>query len=114
MLNKNSEIIALLESAKDSMIDFMPHASYTQSDVEKCMQILNAYLEKMESCNSKAEGMALVKQTVLALNDLNESLEHELIETDQREDICEIIILASHLKGINDRDDDITEDWRDW
>lgn len=58
--------------------------------------------------------MKIVKKTVLALNALNEKCEYELIETEQREDIAEIIILAGYLKGFNDRDDDITEEWREW
>jgi len=28
--------------------------------------------------------------------------------------IAEIIILAGYLKGYNSKNEDITEDWRDW
>jgi len=37
-----------------------------------------------------------------------------MIETEQREDLAEIIILAGNLKGFNSKDEDITEEWRDW
>ena len=36
--------------------------------------------------------MECVKETVLKLNSLNEKTDFELIETDQREQICELII----------------------
>ena len=58
--------------------------------------------------------MKVVEKTVLALNELNEPCDEELIETGQREDIAEIIILAGNLTGYNSLDEDITEEWREW
>lgn len=78
------------------------------------MDLISDYLQAVENANSKDEAMIIVKKTVLALNDLNEKCEYELIATDQREDIAEIIILAGKLKGFNSRDEDITEEWREW
>ena len=57
--------------------------------------------------------MATVKDTILALNALNETCEHSLIETDQREEICDLIIKAALSVGVGNGDD-ITEEWRDW
>ena len=37
-----------------------------------------------------------------------------LIETDQREDICDYLIKAGALLGLNEHDEDITEQWRQW
>jgi hypothetical protein len=68
----------------------------------------------MGGAASKDEGMAIVQKTVLSLNKLNESTGESLIETDQREDIANIIILAGSLKGFNERREDITETWREW
>lgn len=48
------------------------------------------------------------------LSHFNKQCGEVLIETSQREDICEIIIMASHLKGYNDMSEDITEEWREW
>jgi hypothetical protein len=48
------------------------------------------------------------------LNDLNAGCDHNLIETDQREDIAEIIIIAGNDKGYNELTEDITEEWREW
>ena len=58
--------------------------------------------------------MKVVEKTVLALNELNEPCDKELIETGQREDIAEIIILAGNLTGYNSLDEDITGEWREW
>lgn len=113
-ISANPEIKAIIERLKSSMVNYMPHASYTQSDVEICLQIMLNFLEEMDQSASKEAGIKIVEKTVMSLNELNEKLNHELIETDQREDIAEIIIFAGHLKGYNGRDEDITEEWREW
>ncbi|MEM6805372.1 MAG: hypothetical protein AAF696_28500 [Bacteroidota bacterium] len=114
--SEHPSIKEILPRLKEGMIDFIVpgDTGYTEKEVDTCLQMLAVYLQAMEASSSKEEGMKIVEQTVLALNDLNEKCEHELIETEQREDIAEIIILAGSLKGYNDVDDDITEDWRDW
>ena len=48
-----------------------------------------------------------------ALNHLAERCD-SLIETDQREQICELMIQAAHSVGVGDGQTDITEDWREW
>ena len=115
-LLEHVEIKEIKERLESGMLDYMTTgmAGYTKSDVEKCMKIISDYLMDMGHAASKDEGMAIVKETVLSLNKLNESSEESLIETDQREDIAEIIILAGSLKGFNEREDDITEAWREW
>jgi hypothetical protein len=114
-LKENQEIKRIIEGLEEGMIDYISEdTSYTKKDVAKCMQILNQYLESIAVTKTKDEGMAVVEKTVLELNELNEACEHELIETGQREDICEIIIIAGNLLGYNDMDDDITEEWREW
>lgn len=115
-LKENAEIIKTSESLKTGMIEYIEpgETEYTESDVEKCMTLINNFLDELSKSESKENGMISVKNVVLGLNDLNEKCEHELIETDQREQIADIIILAGHLKGYNDRNEDITEDWREW
>lgn len=51
---------------------------------------------------------------MLALNDLNEELDYALIETVEREAICELIQTAAVDCGLQDVPDDVTEDWREW
>jgi len=113
-MTDNQEIKDLCKSLEDSMLDYMEHASYTKSDVDECMTIVKTYLDKMNGLSSRDEGMKLVETTVKAINQLNERCDHEMIETDQREDLAEIIIVAANLKGFNPDGEDITEEWREW
>ena len=113
-LTDDATIKQTLERLASDMIHFMDHASYTRPDVDHCIRILEDYLANIEASDSKESGMQAVENAVVALNELNARLDYELIETEQREDIAEIIILAGHLKGYNGRDEDITEDWREW
>ena len=98
------------------MIDYMSeaHSAYTERDVNACEGILNVYRLEMSKSNSKNEGIEVVKATVLQLNKLNEKCDGTLIETGEREQIAEIIILAGNQKGYNGADEDITEPWREW
>lgn len=115
-LIENEEIKIISGRLKESMINFIEpgETSYTEKDVETCMNLIDISLNELANTNSKEEGMKIVEKTVLALNELNKNCDEELIETDQREDIAEIIILAGNLKGYNSLDEDITEEWREW
>jgi hypothetical protein len=115
-LKENSHIDKTCKSLKRGMIDFIElgETEYTIADVEKCMSLLDTFLEEIERTDSRESGLLCVKKTVLAINDLNENCEYELVETEQREQIADIIIFAGHLKGYNHREEDITEEWREW
>ncbi len=110
---KIQEIICKLEN---DMIDYMSfgQVSYKRKDVKKCIRILNKYLKNIEKTSNKEEGMQVVKSTVLDLNELNAKCDSELIETMERENICEILNLAWNEKGYISLTDDITEKWREW
>jgi len=112
----NEKIKSLSTDLESGMIEFMKlgETAYSQSDVEACMKIVAHYLDELDKTASNDDAMKLVETTVMALNQLNEKCDHEMIETDQREDLAEIIIHAAHLKGFNEEEDDITEDWREW
>jgi hypothetical protein len=113
---KNPSIEAQIASLRKSMTDYMKfaHPSYTEKDIEKCMQILTEYNIEMVNSKSKEDGMQIVKITVLKLNELNKNSGWELIETEEREAIAAIIIAVGHNKGYNSMDEDITEEWREW
>ncbi|WP_147420898.1 hypothetical protein [Sphingobacterium siyangense] len=87
---------------------------YVQDDIDLCIATLSDYVVKVLDTKSKDEGMKLVKATVLKLNELNEKCDYSLIETNEREQIAQIIILAGHEKNYNAIDEDITEEWREW
>ena len=115
-LKDNPSFEKQISLLKKSMIEYMETAdpSYSKNDVEECEKILNNYLSDMSNSKSKDEGMKIVKNTVEKLNQLNEKCNFELIETSEREQIVDVIILASSKKGYNRLEDDITENWRKW
>lgn len=115
-LKENKEIKKTYESLSIGMTAFIQpsETEYTKSDVEKCMSLIDNFLNEISKSDSKEVGILSAKKVVFELNELNEKCEYELIETEQREQIVDIIILAGHLKGYNGRNEDITEEWREW
>ena len=115
-LNENIEISKILENLKFGMMEYIctNSSSYTKNDVDMCISILENYLSEISVSRSKQEGKSIISKTVLSLNELNEKCDSELIETNERELICEVIILGGNLKGYNTKDEDITEEFREW
>ncbi|CAL2086015.1 hypothetical protein T190611E02C_20545 [Tenacibaculum sp. 190524A05c] len=115
-LKENKEIREILENVKIGMVEYIEpgETEYTESDVEKCISLMDNFLSEIFNSDSRENGMQSVKKVVIELNKLNEACEYELIETDQREQLAEIIIIAGSLKGYNDKNEDITEEWREW
>jgi len=115
-LKENADINRICNSVRDGMIEYMEpgETTYTVAHVDMCMKIIDDFLVAISASESRKNGMPHVKKAVLALNELNEACDHELIETDQREQLADIIILAGYLKGYNKRTEDTTEDWREW
>lgn len=92
-------------------------AGYTQDHIDQCMSLLDTFLATLK--NVPPEGktefiMAAVKHLVLGLNAVNESCDGAMIETDQREQLCEIIITAAKDAGLESDEYDVTEEWREW
>ncbi|MEN8816898.1 MAG: hypothetical protein ABF274_08530 [Nonlabens sp.] len=115
-LKENAEIKRSLKNLEKGMMEYMEpgETAYTGTDVTKCMTLMHNFLDKMSKSDFNEDDSKKVKDIVLSLNELNEKCDHELIETDQREQLADIIILAGYLKGNNGRNEDITEEWRDW
>jgi hypothetical protein len=103
----------------DGMTEYMTEADdpgYTDADIKKCAGILSEFIDSLQKLGTSAAEPAIlncVKQTVLSLNTLNDSGGGGLIETDQREDLCEYILFAAKQSGLK-QDDDVTEEWREW
>ncbi|MBV8327824.1 hypothetical protein [Chryseobacterium sp.] len=112
----NQHIDFLILDLKKNMEDYMNDAdpSYTQADIDECASILIDYAINMLATKSKEDGMEIVKSTVLKLNTLNEKCDYSLIETNEREQIAEIIILTGSELGYNTVNEDVTEEWREW
>ena len=101
------------------MLDFIEgedenETDYTAEDVALCITSL---LEFMSSMASEAQTLESskehVKTVVLSLNSLNHQCGDCLIETEQREDICQFIqkvISAANIEFVGD----VTKEWREW
>lgn len=89
---------------------------YSRRDVKRCEKLIFRYLKALGSMKSPSndEIMEKVRELVLALNDLNESTDYSLLETEEREALWEIIQTSAVAAGLTDAPGDITEEWREW
>lgn len=105
-------------AADENDPDYEPDfdAGYTAEHVARCGKIIDQYLKQLETANADPQAiMNAVKTAVLDLNTLNESCEHCLIETEQREQLYELISMAAGDTGLEiDEAQDLTEEWREW
>jgi hypothetical protein len=102
----------------EGMTDYIADGddSYTKADIKKCDKILQQFMTRLGKLGASATEVAIldcVKQVVVDLNALNSSVDGCLIETDQREDLCEYILFAAKQSGLK-QDGDVTEEWREW
>ncbi len=88
---------------------------YTQADIDTCCKIIDAYVQSVQDIEHSNQATILdaIQTTVSSLNELNDTCDGCLIETDQREDLCELILTSAKNAGL-ETDDDVTEQWRDW
>lgn len=115
-LADNEELLGIKAELIEGMTSFIEDGDgdYSNEEIEKCDAIIVQFLISADGAKNKVDFMDQVKKSVLSLNELNASAGESLIETDQREQICEIVIKAGALKGYNKEDEDITEEWREW
>lgn len=89
-------------------------AGYTVKDIQSFGSIIREFLKEVEQCGKvKNKILCITKETVLKLNQLNDSCAGMLIETEQREDIVSLILEAIGVAGVEVADD-ITLEWREW
>ena len=103
---------SILEGMRDYVAD-MEEPYYPLEKVEECGRIIDEFLAAMAGARGEPAILAVVKKTVLALNELNDECGGSLIETGQREDLCDLIERAANQAGLA-TDEDITEQWREW
>ena len=107
----------LIKNIVIGMLDFIEDeddADYNESDVAKCKASLEVFVEKLSSNGIENEdAFSAIETLVISLNKLNESCDECLIETDQREEICELIFMALSQANIP-FEGDPTEEWREW
>lgn len=107
---------ALKDSILDGMRGFvadMDEPYYPLEKVDECGRIIDDFLAAMSAARGEAAILTQVEKTVLALNTLNDECDGSLIETDQREELCELIQGAANAAGL-EASEDITEPWREW
>ena len=105
------------EGVDDGDADEEFDAGYTEADIQKCDTILQEFVAHMQELGGTAtepEILACVKDVVVKLNGLNEQTDGHLIETDQREVLCEYILTAAEMSGLETDGEDVTEEWREW
>ena len=95
---------------EDTQGDF----DYTQENVDECSEILDGFIDGLSLVQNSDGIMQCVEAVVKRLNELNAKCNKMLIETAQRENLCEFIQLAAGFVGLEHTKDDITEEWREW
>jgi hypothetical protein len=127
------DILRLRKAALDSMVSYMKYgaaesesdpdfdpafdAGYMQADIDRCARIVDGFLASLEDLPKGKRNesiLKVVKAAVLKLNRLNARCDGVLIETYQREQLCELIISAARRGGLESDVYDITEQWRAW
>jgi len=110
-----SEILDGMRSYMEEVAEDGSDAGYTAQDIDDCEGIIDRFLAAIaHAAGDNARASGAVKDAVLALNALNARCGHSLIETDQREGLCELIIRVAATAGVGSGQDDITEEWREW
>ena len=114
----DESLLAVRAQLLDGMVSYMrevPSCGYTQEDIDDCASILDKCLGSLASgaVSTQAGIRNAVKEAVLDLNALNKKCDGGLIETDQREHICHLLLASARGAGL-DTKDDITFEWRDW
>lgn len=129
---ETNDYVELKHEILDGMRSFMEDvaqdgadAGYGAAEIDECERILEGFLASLRNAVGDGERVpsraildraarAAVEHTVRALNALNARCRYNLIETDQREGLCDLIRSAlaeiGALRGVEDP----TEPWREW
>ncbi len=91
---------------------------YTPENCDKGEKILSNLIQKLEQNKGldNDDKVSLIKYSVIEFNQLNDSLDGCFIETGEREELCEIFDNIADAVGINiqEYEDGIASEWRDW
>lgn len=88
---------------------------FNPENIESTNKVLDAYINNLIKLGvnpKKKEIIHFVKDVVISINELNENNDY-FIETMEREELCEYIIQAANIAGLQTYED-ITEPWREW
>jgi len=104
----------LVHEMETYMEEVGEECGYTTEDIDASTAVLAAYVATLSGPANPESIIAEVQKTVMKLNAISEKCHAGLIETDQREMICEIINQAAEYAGLPVGSDDLTEEWREW
>lgn len=119
------EILDGMRSYMEDLAQDGADAGYGPAEIDECERILEALLAALRDAAGDGErppspalldrgARAAVERAVRALNALNARCRYNLIETDQRDGLCELIRAALAEIGALRGEDDPTEPWREW
>jgi hypothetical protein len=131
-LHVTPELLALKQKTIGGMVSYMKFggaddsndpaydptfdAGYTQKHIDSCAKIIDEFFASLEGMGERKNEetiTAIVKSVVVKLNKLNAKSEGNLLETDQREDLCDLVLCAAKQAGL-ESNEDVTEEWREW
>ena len=94
---------------------------YTQENCMAAQTILDKLIDGLIQLGEDAPEAQKVEQfriSVEALNALNEEIDHVLIETGEREELCDLLDAITIAANLNPEDyadgEGIADEWRDW
>jgi tRNA(Ile)-lysidine synthase TilS/MesJ len=112
LIKENLGIMSWVEKSENGL------EQYTRNNCKKAEKIILDLIKQLENLgqNNLAEKKELIKNCVLKLNKFNDSLDGSFIETGEREELCDLFDNIADAVGINIQDyqDGITIEWRDW
>ena len=112
-MEKNIQI----ESIVEMMIQYQDMIGQLSEEMKELIdqfrQMSYDFLTQLTNVKNREHVLKVVKEYVLLLNHVNDAAGGELIETDEREDICSFIMEEVESVGF-DFNYDITEEYREW
>ncbi|HEY6162705.1 MAG TPA: hypothetical protein VI112_15860 [Bacteroidia bacterium] len=94
---------------------------YTQENCDKTKKIFDDLIAGLIDLGQEAseeKKIALFKKAILETNELDEQCDHGLIETGEREDLCELTNQITIACGLDPKKygsgEGLASEWRDW
>lgn len=118
MLNQG-HYLNQLEKVIEELIEYKcenEDCGYKMVHINRCQKYIKHYLKHLSKLKTPTDQaiLKIVRKLVIKLNQLNASTDYALIETDAREAIYEIIQASALACGLTNKNEDITEEWREW
>ena len=113
---KQDDVLVSMKEYMEFCQDGGKSPGYTEADIARCGEILDEYIDRLSQVDDPDTGAILlyVEKVVRDLNELNDECNYSLIETDQRELLCDFIEKVAQEAGLENDGTDITEEWREW